>query len=108
MPENGISDATLLQRLRAIMPESTVDLIAAELTEARKQIASGHADPSLVDHIHARYTYRMHRLSEFMKGLMQRATQWHNRTHQRSRHLSISIQCGLASSKTQPIAAECC
>jgi REP element-mobilizing transposase RayT len=47
MPENGISDATLLQRLRAIMPESSVDAIAAELAEARKQVATGHADPHI-------------------------------------------------------------
>jgi REP element-mobilizing transposase RayT len=103
MPENGISDETLLQRLRAIMPESTVDLIAAELAEARKQVASGHADPSLVAKIHGRYTYRMHSLSEFMKGLMQRYTQWHNRTHQRSGRLwedrfkSVIVEDGDAS-----------
>ena len=42
---------------------------------------------SAVQRIHRRYTYRMHHLSEFMKGLMQSYTQWHNRKHERRGHL---------------------
>ena len=38
---------------------------------------------SPVAEIHARFTYRMHDLSEFMKGLLIRFTRWFNRTHSR-------------------------
>jgi hypothetical protein len=53
--------------------------------------------------IHARYTYRMHDLSEFMKGLMQRFTQWFNGVHERSGTLwerafkSVVVEDGEAS-----------
>ena len=52
--------------------------------------------------IHERFTYRMHDLSEFMKTLMQRFTQWFNRTHKRSGNLweeafkSVIVEDGVA------------
>ena len=55
-----------------------------------------------VAEIHGRYTYRMHDLSEFMKTLMQRFTQWFNRTHQRTGNLwedafkSVIVEDGVA------------
>jgi hypothetical protein len=55
-----------------------------------------------VKEIHARFTYRMHDLSEFMKTLLQRFTRWFNRTHQRSgtlweeRYKSVIVESGTA------------
>ena len=79
MPENGISDEELLKRLGAIYTEAFVATVAKELKEARKT-----ENQRLVGEIHARFTYRMHDLSEFMKTLLQRFTRWFNRTHHRS------------------------
>ncbi len=56
----------------------------------------------MVARIHQRFTYRMHDLSEFMKTLMQRFTQWFNRTHQRTGNLweeafrSVIVEDGVA------------
>jgi REP element-mobilizing transposase RayT len=78
MPAGGISDAELLKRLSAIQTEAFVATVAKELYDARK---AGNA--ALVAEIHARFTYRMHDLSEFMKTVLQRFTRWfnRNRTH---------------------------
>jgi len=52
--------------------------------------------------IHARFTYRMHDLSEFMKGLLIRFTRWFNRVHSRSgtlweeRFKSVIVESGVA------------
>jgi hypothetical protein len=52
--------------------------------------------------IHKRFTYRMHDLGEFMKGLLQCYTQWHNRTHSRTGRLcedrfkSLIVEDGVA------------
>jgi len=97
LPEGGFSDEELLARLRAIYNEAEVGEVAKELTEARCQ---GMA--KRVAGIHARYTYRMHTLSEFMKTLMQRFTKWFNRTHARSGNLwedafkSVIVEDGVA------------
>lgn len=34
--------------------------------------------------IHARFTYRMHNLSEYMKTVLHRFSCWFNRTHSRT------------------------
>lgn len=103
MPEGGLSDEELLGRLRAIWTEARVAEVARELAEARQKVAAGQGEEAvLVGRIHARFTYRMHDLSEFMKGFMQRYTQWHNRTHKRSGHLwedrfkSVIVEDGVA------------
>ena len=80
----GLTDEELLSRVGAIADKVTVGLLRQELAEARALLAAGRARESYVEDIHARYTYRMHDLSEFMKGLMQRFTQWFNGRHQRS------------------------
>jgi hypothetical protein len=55
-----------------------------------------------VAEIHARFTYRMHSLSEFMKTLLQRFTRWFNRTHERTgtlweeRFKSVIVESGTA------------
>ena len=77
---DGLSDEELLRWLRAIHTEAEVAEVAEvaeEIWEARKTVAKGLADGSRVRAIHERFTYRMHDLSEFMKGFIQRYTQWH-------------------------------
>ena len=103
MPAGGFSDEILLERLRAIYTEAFVGEVAKEIAVARKEVAAGLGEEAvLVGRIHARFTYRMHDLSEFMKGFMQRYTQWHNRTHSRSGHLwenrfkSVIVEDGVA------------
>jgi putative transposase len=103
MPAGGLSDTDLLQRLRAIYGEAYVLEVAKELAEARQQVAEGLAEEAVVvERIHERFTYRMHDLSEFMKTLIQRFTQWFNRTHQRTGTLwedafkSLIVQDGVA------------
>ena len=97
VPEGGISDEELLSRLSAIQSEAFVAVVAKELTDAR---AAGREE--LVAEIHARFTYRMHDLSEFMKTLLQRFTRWFNRTHNRSgtlweeRYKSVIVESGIA------------
>jgi REP element-mobilizing transposase RayT len=97
MPAGGISDAELLKRLSAIQTEAFVATVAKELYDARK---AGNA--ALVAKIHARFTYRMHDLSEFMKTVLQRFTRWFNRTHNRTgtlweeRYKSVIVESGIA------------
>jgi REP element-mobilizing transposase RayT len=97
MPVGGISDEELLKRLLATNTEAFVAVVAKELAEARKEGRDEWAAE-----IHARFTYRMHNLSEFMKTLLQRFTRWFNRNHQRSgtlweeRFKSVIVESGAA------------
>jgi REP element-mobilizing transposase RayT len=97
MPVGGISDEELLKRLSAMNSEAFVAVVAKELAEARSQ-----GRDEWVGEIHARFTYRMHNLSEFMKTLLQRFTRWFNRTHKRSgtlweeRYKSVIVESGVA------------
>ena len=97
MPVGGISDEVLLKRLSATNSEAFVAVVAKELAEARSQ-----GRDEWVAEIHARFTYRMHNLSEFMKTLLQRFTRWFNREHQRSgtlweeRYKSVIVESGTA------------
>ena len=86
MAEGGLSDEVLLQRLGGLYSEVVVAGVATELAEARKNSsgADDGAPAARVAAIHARFTYRMHDLSEFMKGLLIRFTRWFNRMHSRS------------------------
>ncbi len=97
MAGGGLSDEVLLRRLSALYSDAFVAGVAAELVEARKSGAEGGAAE-----IHARFTYRMHDLSEFMKGLLIRFTRWFNRTHTRTgtlweeRFKSVIVESGVA------------
>jgi REP element-mobilizing transposase RayT len=97
MPAGGISDEELLKRLSATNSEAFVAVVAKELAEARSQ-----GRDEWVAEIHARFTYRMHDLSEFMKTLLQRFTRWFNRTHERcgtlweERYKSVIVESGIA------------
>jgi putative transposase len=97
VPEDGISDELLLKRLAALYSEAFVDGVAQELANARKE-----GDGAMAAEIHARFTYRMHDLSEFMKTLLQRFTRWFNREHNRrgtlweERYKSVIVESGVA------------
>ncbi len=103
MVGGGLSDGQLLKRLSALYNDALVAEVAKELSEARQQVKEERGEESvLVGRIHERFTYRMHDLGEFMKGLLQRYTQWHNRTHSRTGRLwedrfkSVIVEDGVA------------
>ena len=93
----GITDGELLRRLAAIYSEAAVAEVANELVAAHAEKREGW-----VAEIHARFTYRMHDLSEFMKTVLQRFTRWFNRTHERTgtlweeRYRSVIVESGIA------------
>jgi putative transposase len=103
-PAGGLSDEELLKRLKAIQTEAQVALVARELAEARKIVAEGRAKEgeAYVQAIHERFTWRMHDLSQFMQGFLQRYTLWHNRRTKRKGHLwedrfkSVIVEDGFA------------
>jgi putative transposase len=118
MAVEGISDAELLKRLGGLYSKAFVAEVAKELLAARTGcyavsagVAFGDGESvglaagtmeAAVAAIHARFTYRMHDLSEFMKTLLQRFTRWFNRTHERSgtlweeRYKSVIVESGTA------------
>jgi putative transposase len=108
MPVGGLADEALLKRLSALYSEAFVAGVATELAEARKvgvnpEVAEdGSLGEARAAEIHARFTYRMHDLSEFMKGLLIRFTRWFNRTHSRTgtlweeRFKSVIVESGVA------------
>jgi putative transposase len=103
MAEGGISDEELLKRLSAIYGEAFVAGVAQELVDARKSVyASDGEMGEAVAAIHKRFTYRMQDLAQFMKGLLQRFSQWFNRKHSRSgvlwedRFKSVIVEDGVA------------
>ena len=103
MAEGGLSDETLLKRLSAIYSEAFVAGVAKELADVRAAVyaTEGGLDVALAA-IHTRFTYRMQDLGEFMKGLLQRFTQWFNRVHSRTGRLwedrfkSLIVEDGVA------------
>jgi putative transposase len=103
MAESGLSDDELLKRLSAIYNEAFVAGVAKELAAARaaSYVNDGGLGEALAI-IHQRFTYRMGDLGEFMKGLLQRFTQWFNRVHVRSgtlwedRFKSVIVEDGVA------------
>jgi putative transposase len=103
MAGGGISDAELLKRLSAIYGEAFVTGVATELQVARAATYKSESGmDEAVEAIHKRFTYRMHDLGEFMKGLLQRFSQWFNRAHSRSgtlwedRFKSVIVEDGVA------------
>jgi REP element-mobilizing transposase RayT len=103
LPVGGVSDGELLRRLRCLYSEAFVAVVAKELAELRQWAKDGLANESLANELHERFTYRMHDLSEFMKGFVQRFTQWFNRKHERTGGLwedvfkSVLVEDGVAS-----------
>ena len=103
MGDSGLSEQELLRRLSAIYSEAFVAGVAKELADARTVVyANGDGLAEALDAIYKRFTYRMHDLGEFMKGLLQRFTQWFNRAHSRTGRLwedrfkSVIVEDGVA------------
>jgi REP element-mobilizing transposase RayT len=103
MAEGAISDEVLLKRLSAIYGEAFVAGVAQELADARKAVYTGDGGMAeAVAAIHRRFTYRMQDLAQFMKGLLQRFSQWFNRKHSRlgvlweDRFKSVIVEDGVA------------
>ena len=108
VPEGGITDDVLLQRLGVFYGEAQVAAIAKEMEDAAVVPERGEFElPPLdaagvpltgeeelalarreavarVEEIRSRYTRRMHDLSWFMKSLLDRFTKWFNGKHSRS------------------------
>ena len=97
MQAGGLGDAELLARLGVLYSEAFVAGVAKELEDARKE-----GDEAMAAEIHKRFTYRMHDLGQFMKGLLQRFSQWFNGRHQRTgtlweqRFKSVIVESGVA------------
>ncbi|MEJ6643610.1 MAG: transposase, partial [Akkermansiaceae bacterium] len=114
----GRSDEELVRRLGGLYSRNATALVRKEM-EAAKALISGDypgvADltkaerarnvrlgEEALEAIHVRYSYRMHSLSEFFKGMLQRFTCWFNREHGRrgvlweSRFRSVIVEDGLA------------
>jgi len=127
MPEGGeivggvdlrLSEEELLRRLGGLYSRRTVAAVAAEIAEARRMISGdweGFEGLSMTEKkksrafwertliaIFERYTKRMHNLSLFMKGLLQRFTRWFNKenglrgTLRGERFHSVIVESGLA------------
>ena len=103
MAEAGLPDEELLKRLSAIYGEAFVAAVAKELADARTAVYTNESGTDeAVEAIHTRFTYRMQDLGEFMKGLLQRFSQWFNRAHSRSgtlwedRFKSVIVEDGVA------------
>jgi REP element-mobilizing transposase RayT len=103
MADGGLADEELLQRLSAIYSEAFVAGVAKELADARTVVYTNESGmEEALAAIHTRFTYRMHDLGEFMKGLLQRFTQWFNRAQSRAGHLwedrfkSVIVEDGVA------------
>jgi hypothetical protein len=113
-----LSEAELLRRLGGLYSRRVVAGVADEIAEARRMIAGdweGFAELSVEGQkksrrsgeesliaIFERYTKRMHNLSLFMKGLLQRFTRWFNKenglrgTLWEERFHSVIVEGGLA------------
>ncbi len=102
MPESGISDAEFLKRLSVLYSEGFVADVGAQLEAARTEGGVVGGNPERVAENKERYTYRMHDLGQFMKGLLQRFTQWFNGRHKRTgtlweqRFKSVIVESGTA------------
>ncbi len=103
MADAGLSDTELLKRLSAIYSEAFVAGVANELADARTVLYANETGlDEAMTAIHKRFTYRMQDLGEFMKGLLQRFTQWFNPAHSRTGRLwedrfkSVIVEDGVA------------
>ncbi len=89
-PETGLSAddldrAHFMDRLSGLYDENEVAEIMRRLDAALSTTdGSDQSRIRVTDELAGPYLLRMHDLSEFMKGLLQRFTRWFNRQHQRS------------------------
>lgn len=102
MPEGGLPDGEFLKRLSVLYGEAFVAEVAGQLEAARHEGGFEGGNAARVEEIKGRFTYRMHDLGQFMKGLLQRFTQWFNRIHKRTgtlweqRFKSVIVEGGTA------------
>jgi putative transposase len=126
VPEGGISDEEFFKRLGAFYSEAQLAEVAQEMadavvvrprgefelpllnelgfpmTEAEELALAKQLAAKSIEAIRARYTRRMHDLSEFMKSLLERFTKWFNRMHSRCGRLwedkfkSVIVEDGTA------------
>jgi REP element-mobilizing transposase RayT len=100
--ESGISDGDFLARLSVLYGEAFVADVAGQLESARTEGGLVGGNPARVAEIKERFTYRMHDLGQFMKGLLQRFSQWFNTRHKRTgtlweqRFKSVIVEGGIA------------
>jgi len=114
----GLSEEKLLWRLGGLYSRAAVSAVEEEIAEARRLIAGdyrGFEDLNaagkaqnrelgerLLTEIFGRFTKRMHNLSLFMKGLLQRFTRWFNKenglrgTLWEDRFHSVIVESGTA------------
>ncbi|NIP97013.1 MAG: chemotaxis protein CheW, partial [Akkermansiaceae bacterium] len=96
-PAGGLSDREFLARLALLYSEAYVVEVQARLRECEKA-----GDWEGVEALKENYLYRMWDLSQFMKTLKQRFTQWFNKRHGRrgtlweDRFKSVIVQDGYA------------
>jgi REP element-mobilizing transposase RayT len=96
-PEECILDRELFQRLALLYSEAEV----AEIREAMRR-AKKEGTQAELEALREKYLYRMWDLSQFMKSLKQRFTQWFNTRHERcgtlweSRFKSVIVEDGYA------------
>jgi REP element-mobilizing transposase RayT len=95
-PKEGITEKELFRRLKLLYTEGEVEEIREDLRRAKK-IGTEEAEE-----VKERYLCRMWDLSEYMKSLKQRFTQWFNGVHDREgtlwegRFKSVIVEDGYA------------
>jgi REP element-mobilizing transposase RayT len=97
MPAGGLSDEEFARRLGALYGPGEVREVMEGVRDLRARGLENEAAAAM-----ERHTYRMHDLSEFMKGLLVRFTMWFNRRHGREgtlwerRFKSVIVESGTA------------
>ncbi len=93
----AMTDAVFLRKIKTIYS----GIYYRDIKQKLKRFRADGADKAALD-LKAKYTRRMHDLSEFIKGLKQRFTQWYNGTHARKgtlwegRFKNVLVQSGYA------------
>ena len=98
LPPEGLADSEFFKRLAVFYPAPVLSEIRDRLEAAREL-----ADPCHAQEVMRPFLRRMHDLSNFMRGLLQRFTCWFNRVHSRTgtlweqRFKSLIVEDGVAS-----------
>jgi REP element-mobilizing transposase RayT len=96
-PEEGLSEREFFARLSLLYSELSVEEVRRLIRERKKE-----GDIAGVAAVMEKYLYRMWDLSQFMKTLKQRFTQWFNKKHGRrgtlweDRYKSVIVEDGYA------------
>ena len=76
--QQEITDPELIRRIRRLFGKGYAGEVERQLVEMKEA-----GDDQGAEALRARFTYRMYDISEFMKALKQRYTQWYNRRNDR-------------------------